>query len=62
METRVAHLWEGLGPALPTSLHLPLSPSPSSQYPKPMPHEDRAYFLGADKAQVHGLRGAIGSR
>lgn len=48
METRGAHLWEGLGPALPTGLRLPPFPlPPSSQYPKPAPHGDGASFLDA---------------
>lgn len=38
MEIRVAHLWEGLGPALTTGLCLPPSlPPSSSQYLKTTP-------------------------
>lgn len=38
METRVAHLWEGLGPALPTGLCLPPFPLPAPlSIPNPLP-------------------------
>lgn len=59
METRAAHLWEGLGPALPTGLCLPL-PLPLLSVSQTRSPWGCASFLDAVKAQVHGLGGAVG--